>query len=211
MLGNGKMGASVFGGVGSEKIYLNDATLWSGEPVDPYMAPEAYKNVPAVREALKQEDYRQADLLNRKIQGRFSQSYAPLGTLHIAFRHTEDYKNYRRELDISQAISKISYEADGAVYGREYFISHPDKVMVIHLTTSKKASINCSIRFESLLKFKSSAASDLLVINGYAPYHTEPDYRGNLPNAIRFDEKRGHPVHLAVSIKKYRWKGNADG
>ena len=52
VLGNGKMGASVFGGVESDKIYLNDITLWSGEPVDPYMNPEAYKYVPEIREAL---------------------------------------------------------------------------------------------------------------------------------------------------------------
>src|SRR5678815_2731413 len=83
VLGNGKMGASVFGGVASDTIFLNDATLWSGEPVNPNMAPEAYKNIPAVREALKQENYRQADALNRKIQGKFSESYAPLGTLYI--------------------------------------------------------------------------------------------------------------------------------
>jgi alpha-L-fucosidase 2 len=53
VLGNGKMGASVFGGVASDKIYLNDATLWSGEPVNASMNPEAYKNLPAIREALK--------------------------------------------------------------------------------------------------------------------------------------------------------------
>jgi alpha-L-fucosidase 2 len=191
VLGNGKMGASVFGGVASDKIFFNDATLWSGEPVSANMAPEAYKNVPLVREALKKDNYRQADILNRKIQGKFAESYAPLGTLYIDFKHAEAYKNYRRELDISQAVSKLSYEADGAVYAREYFISHPDKVMVIHLTSSKKEAINCTIRFESLLKYYSSGTSGILSINGYAPYHTEPDYRGNIPNAIAFDEKRG--------------------
>jgi alpha-L-fucosidase 2 len=201
VLGNGKMGASVFGGVASDKIYLNDATLWSGEPVDPNINPEAYKNVPAVREALKNENYRLADSLNRKIQGKFSQSYAPLGTMYLHFKHQQPYKNYRRELDISKAISRVSYEADGAVYGREYFISHPDKVMVIHLTSSKKESINCTISFESLLKFRSFGDSGILKINGYAPYHTEPDYRGNLPNAIRFDEKRGTRFTSLFQIK----------
>ncbi|MDP2114663.1 MAG: glycoside hydrolase N-terminal domain-containing protein, partial [Bacteroidota bacterium] len=81
VLGNGKMGASVFGGVQSDQIYLNDATLWSGGPVDANMNPEAYKNVPAIREALKNENYKLADELQRKLQGKFSQSYAPLGTL----------------------------------------------------------------------------------------------------------------------------------
>ena len=201
VLGNGKMGASVFSGVDSDKIFLNDATLWSGEPVDPNMNPEAYKNVPAVREALKQEDYRKADVLNKKIQGKFSESYAPLGTMFINFKHSGDYKNYRRELDISQAVSKLSYEANGVLYGREYFISYPDKIMVVHLTSSKKASINCSIGFESLLRFKSSGHSNILDVNGYAPYHTEPDYRGNLANAVAFDEKRGTRFTSLFQIK----------
>ena len=67
VLGNGRMGASVFGGVNSDKIFLNDITLWSGEPVNVHMMPEAYKDLPAVREALKNEDYQMADKLNRNI------------------------------------------------------------------------------------------------------------------------------------------------
>ena len=61
------MGATVFGGVESDKIYLNDITLWSGEPVNANMNPEAYKNVPAIRAALKNEDYKLADELNKKL------------------------------------------------------------------------------------------------------------------------------------------------
>ncbi|NIA01062.1 glycoside hydrolase family 95 protein, partial [Massilia sp. CCM 8734] len=69
VLGNGKLGATVFGGANSDKIYLNDATLWSGEPVNANMNPEAYKNIPAIREALKNENYKLAEELNKKIQG----------------------------------------------------------------------------------------------------------------------------------------------
>ncbi|MEO1452129.1 MAG: glycoside hydrolase N-terminal domain-containing protein, partial [Bacteroidota bacterium] len=67
VLGNGQTGASIFGGVGSDKIYLNDITLWSGEPVDPYMNPDAHTHVEAVREALKAENYKLADSLNKRI------------------------------------------------------------------------------------------------------------------------------------------------
>jgi len=69
VLGNGTAGASVFGGIESDKIYLNDITLWSGGPVDPYMNPEAYKNIPAIREALANDDYQLADQLQKKVQG----------------------------------------------------------------------------------------------------------------------------------------------
>src|SRR5271156_2767687 len=71
VLGNGRVGASVFGGVKTDKICLNDATLWSGEPVDANMNPEACKNLPAIREALKNEDYPLADKLNKQLQGKY--------------------------------------------------------------------------------------------------------------------------------------------
>jgi alpha-L-fucosidase 2 len=149
--GNGKLGASIFGGVRSDIIYLNDATLWSGEPVEANMNPDAYKNLPAVRTALKNNDYKSADSLNRKIQGTFSESYAPLGTLYIDHNHNGAYKNYYRELNIGEAVSSVNYEIDGKVFQREYFVSYPDQVMVIRLKSNEKDAINCSVRFKSLL------------------------------------------------------------
>ncbi len=83
VLGNGRTGATVFGGVQSDQIYLNDATLWSGGPVDPEANPDVSNLIPLVREALAQEDYRTAERINQKIQGKFSESYSPLGTLFI--------------------------------------------------------------------------------------------------------------------------------
>lgn len=135
VLGNGRMGASVFGGVNSDKILLNDITLWSGEPVKADSWPDAYKNLPAVKEALKNEDYSLAEKLNRKLQGNNSQSYAPLGTLFLNFNYSGDAQNYYRELNIANAVSKVEYEVNGVKYTREYFISYPDKVMVLKLTS----------------------------------------------------------------------------
>jgi alpha-L-fucosidase 2 len=99
VLGNGKLGATVFGGVKTDKIYLNDATLWSGEPVSPLMNPEAHTQIEAIRKALKNEDYALADQLQKKVQGKFSESYAPLGTLLLRF-DTERYEQYYRSLDL---------------------------------------------------------------------------------------------------------------
>ena len=131
VLGNGKMGASVFGGVDSDKIFLNDATLWSGEPVDANMNPEAYKNIPAIREALKNEDYKLADKLNRKLQGKFSESYAPLGTLFLNFKNNGTPTKYYRELNIANAVSRVEYETNGVKFTREYFVSYPDRKSVV--------------------------------------------------------------------------------
>jgi alpha-L-fucosidase 2 len=201
VLGNGKMGATVFGGVNSDKIFLNDATLWSGEPVNPNMNPEAYKNIPAIREALRNENYQLADQLNKKVQGKFSESFAPLGTLFIGFQHSGTPRNYYRELNIGNAVSKVSYELDGVKYTREYFISYPDQVMVIKLTCSKKSALNFDVKFESLLKNKVSVTDNVLKANGYAPVHAEPNYRGDGPDAVVFDPNRGTRFTSLVKIK----------
>ncbi|MDP4226248.1 MAG: glycoside hydrolase family 95 protein [Bacteroidota bacterium] len=205
VLGNGKMGATVFGGVGSDKIYLNDATLWSGEPVNANMNPEAYKNLPAVREALKNEDYQLADKLNRKLQGKYSESYAPLGTLYLDFKDNQDPKKYYRELNISDAVSKVEYEVNGIKYTREYFVSHPDHVMVIKLNSSKKGKLNFDIRFESLLKYKISPSGQTLQVKGYAPIQAKPGYLGNSSDAVVFDENRGTRFSTLIKVK------NTDG
>lgn len=191
VLGNGKTGTAVFGGVAEDKIYLNDITLWSGEPVNPGNNTDAYKFVDSVRKALREENYKLADSLNKKIQGQFSQSFAPLGTVKIHFKDHHSYTNYYRELDLKNAVSKLSYQINGVQYQREYFVSNPDKVMAIKLSASKREAINCTVSFESLLKYVTRKEKALLKVTGYAPYHTEPSYRGNIPNAVLFDENRG--------------------
>lgn len=203
MLGNGKMGASIFGGVNSDKLFLNDITLWAGEPVDANMNPEAYKNLPAIRDALKNENYKAADSLNKKLQGKFSESYAPLGTLFVNVQHKGAAKKYSRELDISQATSKISYEVDGVLFTREYFISHPDQVMAIKLTSGKKGALTFELELNSLLKFETTTDLYRLHMNGYAPVHADPSYLGDTPNAIVFDASKGTRFTASAAIKNY--------
>ncbi|MFO7369228.1 MAG: glycoside hydrolase family 95 protein [Bacteroidales bacterium] len=203
VLGNGRTGASVFGGVTSDKIYLNDATLWAGEPVNPYMNPDAHKNIPLIREALAREDYKSAEQLNKNIQGKFCESFAPLGTLIIEFDHKGLCDHYYRELDIGKAIAKVNYNLNGVGFSREYFISYPDKVMIIKLSGSKKESLNFKIKFTSLLKYSNSANDSIFQINGYAPYHAEPDYRGEMPDAVIFDEHRGTRFSTFLKVRNH--------
>src|SRR6186713_1191283 len=201
VLGNGKTGATVFGGILSEQIFLNDATLWAGGPVDPNMNSEAYKNIPLIREALNKEDYRTADQLNKKVQGKFSESFAPLGTLKINFDHKRIVNQYYRELNIANAVAKVNYTIDAVKYSREYFVSYPDKVMIIKLSATEKNALNFTVKFNSLLKYSTVSGEGILQVNGYAPYHAEPDYRGNMPNAVVFDEKQGTRFSTYIKIK----------
>lgn len=200
VLGNGKNGASVFGGVASDQIYLNDATLWSGEPVNPDMNPDAHKHIPEIREALFREDYKEAEKLNKNIQGKFSESYAPLGTMFIEFPTKGNFQNYHRELNLSDAVAQVSYDTDGVRYSREYFISHPDKVMVVKLSSSKKRALSFSVKFKSLLKYAQTAGDDVLQVNGYAPYHAAPNY-WNDPDPVRFDKNKGTRFSTYFKIK----------
>ncbi len=201
VLGNGTAGASVFGGIETDKIYLNDITLWSGGPVDPYMNPEAYKNIPDIREALANEDYELADKLQRKIQGKYSESYAPLGTLLLNFGNSGKAAKYYRELDISKAVSKVSYETEGVKYTREYFVSNPDQVFVIKLTSSKNGKLNFGLKFESQLKYKVNTTGNKLKASGYAPVQALPVYLGDRQDAIIFDEEKGTRFATFIEIK----------
>ncbi|MEH6680578.1 MAG: glycoside hydrolase family 95 protein [Sediminicola sp.] len=190
VLGNGKMGASVFGGVASDKIYLNDATLWSGEPVDPNMNPTAHKSIPSIREALKKGDNKLADSLIRKVQGKYSESYTPLGTMVLDFEHAGKPKDYYRELNLEKGISTVKYEVDGVAFQREYFISYPDSIMAIHLTSNKKGSLNFDLTFDSKLQYAVSASGNNLAVHGRAPYYAAPNYVDE-PSPVRFDKNRG--------------------
>jgi alpha-L-fucosidase 2 len=200
VLGNGKMGATVFGGANSDKIYLNDITLWSGEPVNANMNPEAYKNIPAIREALKNENYKLAEELNKKVEGKNSESYAPLGTLEINNSEKGKAVNYHRELDLSNAISKVSYEMAGIKYTREYFVSAPDKVMIIKLTADQKGALNFDINLKSLLQSNVEVRNNILVIKGSAPIHEIAGYNV-VPKYLNLKD-RGTRFTGLVQIKK---------
>ncbi|WP_343592784.1 glycoside hydrolase family 95 protein, partial [Flavobacterium sp.] len=200
VLGNGKMGATVFGGANSDKIYLNDITLWSGEPVNANMSPEAYKNIPAIREALQNENYKLAEELNKKVQGKNSESYAPLGTLEINNSEKGKAVNYHRELDLSNAISKVSYEMAGIKYTREYFVSAPDKVMIIKLTADQKGALNFDINLKSLLQSNVEVRNNILVLKGSAPIHENAGYNV-VPKYLNLKD-RGTRFTGLVQIKK---------
>lgn len=201
VMGNGRIGATVFGSPQAEKIYLNDATLWTGEPVVADMQPDAWKNIVAIREALRNENYALAEQLNRKVQGSFSQSYAPLGTLLIDFDHRGNYSGYRRELDLRNAISKVNYNVDGVNFEREYFVSYPDKMLIIKVKADKKSTLNFDVRFNSQLNYKLSVNDKTLTARGNAPVHAEPSYVAKEKDAVVFDHQRGTRFTTIYKIK----------
>ena len=186
-LGNGFSGIMVKGGAPEEDLILNESTLWTGGPVDANMNPDAWKNLEAVRKALFSEDYKTAEKLVRNMQGRFSQSYAPLGNLKIKFNHSDSLQNYRRELDLESGVAGVSYSAAGSEFTREYFVSNPDRVAVIRLKTTAGGSLSFTLSSSSLLKYSAVAEGNELIMDGLTPVHAEPNYRGNMPDAVVYD------------------------
>ncbi len=191
VLGNGTQGATVFGGVKTDKIYLNDLTLWSGGPVNANMNPEAYKHLPEVRQALKANDYKKAEELVKQLQGKFSESYAPLGTLYLEMQGDTNTTNYYRELDLDKAIAKVKTNTNDNEIIREYLVSQPDKMFLIHLSSKKAGALAFSVRFTSLLKFEKTIHNKTIAINGTAPVKADPSYLKHNGDAVQFEQKKG--------------------
>ena len=163
-IGNGKMGALVYGGTDDNIIYLNDITLWTGKPVDKDLDKDAHQWIPAIREALFNEDYARADSLQKHVQGPNSQYFQPLGTLHIKDLGLGAVSGYHRSLSLDSAIIKDSYMRDGKSVTREYFASNPDKLIAIRL----RGDINCRIALTAQVPHKVKAIPTQLTMTGHA-------------------------------------------
>ena len=148
-IGNGKMGALVYGGAIDNVIYLNDITLWTGKPIDRTMDQDAHQWIPEIRKALFAEDYRKADQLQLKVQGNNSQYYQPLATLHLTNANKAATSRYYRELDIDSALCHDRFTQEGVTYEREYFASHPDQVIAIRITADRKGAINYDLLLDA--------------------------------------------------------------
>ncbi|MGH9311823.1 MAG: glycoside hydrolase family 95 protein, partial [Vicinamibacterales bacterium] len=135
-LGNGRLGAMVFGTVGRERIQLNENSLWMGG-LRERDNPDALAYLAEVRRLLFAGSPVEAyALAEKKLMGRPSrlESYQTLGDLRIAFDHDGPIEDYRLELDIDSAIARITYRAGGVRYTREVFASHPHQAIVVRLS-----------------------------------------------------------------------------
>ena len=163
-IGNGKLGALVYGGTDDNIIYLNDITLWTGKPVDRNLDADAHQWIPKIREVLFNEDYQLADSLQHYVQGPNSQYFQPLGTLHIKDLGLGTVSDYHRSLSLDSAIIKDMYVRDGKVITREYFASNPDKLIAIRL----RGDINCKIALTAQVPHHVKAIPTQLTMTGHA-------------------------------------------
>ena len=200
VIGNGTRGGIVYGGTQTDRISLNDITLWTGEPCNMKIySPDAHKTIPAIREALRQGDYKKADQLQREVQGHFSQNYQPLGQLAIEYLDTmAAVTDYRRWLDIGDATAHTSYQRGGYRYTTEYFATNPDSGMVVRITTTNPKGIRARFSLSCQLRHSRSVQNgNTLITDGYAGYASLPSYY-DAKEKFAYDPGRG--IHFRTKV-----------
>ena len=168
-VGNGRLGAMVFGGTAIERLQLNEDTLYAGGPYDPNN-PEALQALPEARRLIFEGRYREAnDLIGAKMMADpISQMpYETAGDVRLEFPGHASVKEYRRELDLETAVSKVSYSIDGTHFTREVFATPADQVIVVHLAGDHPKQLNFTTSLSTPQKTDIAATdSDTLVLGG---------------------------------------------
>src|SRR5277367_768975 len=173
-IGNGRLGAMVFGGgaidpvdpkdpktdrgVGpvptdpaKETLTLNEDTLWSGFPVDGNNL-QAKNYLPQIRQAvLEHKDYHLADKLCQKMQGLFAEAFQVVGSLHVDCTHAGSVTEYRRELDLQSAVATTRYKVGDVAFERVAFGSAPEQAIVLRVSASKPGALNATIWMDGRL------------------------------------------------------------
>ncbi|CAI6077127.1 glycoside hydrolase family 95 protein [Cohnella sp. JJ-181] len=174
-VGNGRLGAMVFGGIEADSLLLNEETLWSGMPRD-WHNPEALAALPDVRALIADGRYAEADLRARDMMGPYTQSYLPLGELRLQFEHGDLAEDYKRSLSLEEAIVTTEYRIGETRYTREVYASHPDKAIVVRLAASAPGAISLRAGLSSPLRSRVAVRDGQLELLGQAPEHVTPSY-----------------------------------
>jgi alpha-L-fucosidase 2 len=184
-LGNGRLGAMIFGGVARERLQLNEDTLYAGGPYDP-ADPEARIALPRVRELIAQGKYVEAQALaNEKMMARplSMPSYQTVGDLLLTFGASGFAGGYRRELDLNTAVAGVEYRQDGVAYRRETFASAVDQVIVMRIRADREAAVNLRASFETPMPGSVRVEGDTLILTG------NNTSQHGVPAALRFQAR----------------------
>ncbi|HEV2486743.1 MAG TPA: glycoside hydrolase family 95 protein [Terracidiphilus sp.] len=236
-IGNGRLGAMVFGGgaidpidrrdpkadheagpvptdPSKETLQLNEDTLWSGMPVDGNNL-QAKEYLPAIRQAvLEEKDYHKADQLCRKMQGLFAEAYQVIGSLHVDCNHTDSVTEYRRELDLANAVTSTRYKAGDVEFERMAFSSAPDQAIVLRIAASKAGQLNAVIWMDgALVKSVEAVGANRLLLTGKAAKHVAGAGHPGSEKPVVLSDVPGEGMYYA-SVLEARVEGGlitADG
>ena len=175
-IGNGRLGAMIHGKIDDEIIQLNDNTLYSGEPTSTWKNVDIIPTYDKVVSMLREEKYFEVqEFLMLNWTGRALQTYQPLGEWHFVNHVSGEVSDYKRELDISNSIHRITYTQNGKQYSREIFASHPDDVIVMRLSCNKKDGLDITTTLSSVhLTTRTNISPDGMVsMSGQVPGYVE--------------------------------------
>ncbi|MDR7351238.1 hypothetical protein J2S68_002781 [Glycomyces algeriensis] len=182
-VGNGRLGAMVFGNSGTERLQLNEDTVWAGGPHD-YSNTAGANSLQQIRQLVFADQWGQAqDLINQTMLGKPAGqlAYQPVGDLNLAFPGIGGTSEYERWLDLTTAATGVSYLANGVRYQREVIATAPDQVIAVRLTAGTAGRISFTASFNTPQRAtKSSPDSRTIALDGRSG-----DQRG-IPGAVRF-------------------------
>lgn len=215
-VGNGRLGAMIFGGETQEHLQLNEESLWSGERHE-WNNPHARELLPEVRRLLAEGNYEGADRLCRQMQGAYNESYQPLGDLRLTFdpltfdpltfdpltlnRRADGsaFTHYRRDLDLRTALATVQYALDNVTYTRELFVSAPDQVIVLRLGADQPGMITFTAALDTPHTCNvATKDANVLVLRGRGPSHVSPHYY-EVDDPIIYAEDRG--IEFAIRLE----------
>lgn len=184
-IGNGYMGAMIFGGISRDRIALNESSFWSGRPHD-YNKPHPIEYFPMIRQLVAEQRFQEAEKMADDHffgEPKAQQAYQPLGDLLLSFVYglpgnrgqvaltgvpgqPDEVSDYRRELNMKTGIVKIRYRVKGVNYTREIFMSYPDHVMVVRITADRPAALSVQAMLTSPYVDKVTAHDNKLLMDG---------------------------------------------
>lgn len=197
-IGNGTLGAMIYGGTSKELLSLNHDELWNGRPKNTVKegAPESFRKARDL--ALQGKLHEAQQEIETNFQNTWSQAYMPLGDLEIEFERKGRAKNYKRALDLENAISTVEYESSGVKYKREYFASYPAKIIAAKFTC-EGGKMNFSFGLSSKLKSNSFAKNSMVILDGEC--HGENNVDNDASNKMYFDEPEMRGMRFRAVVK----------
>ncbi len=206
--GNGRLGAMYFAGPVEDKIALNHDQFWSGYPEN-FRDHEVFEDFdmeldrPAIWKEVQRltmaGEYVEAEkLMQEHLMGPYTESYLPLGDIHLSFEGLDQLHDYERCLDLEEGLTTMSFMAKDATYRRQLFVSHPDQVMVLEMETDAEEGMSFSVRQESPWTRRTVARLEdghaVIDLSGLAPSQSFPNYYDGTDKPVVFedsDDKRG--------------------
>ncbi len=188
-VGNGRLGAMVFGGLADERIQFNEDTLWTGIPRD-YLQPGAKEYLPKVRQLLAEGKQREAQKVAEHLMSKplRQESYQPFGDIRLHFPDHENVRDYRRELNLDEGIVSVRYRIGDTGFKREVFSSAVDQAIVIRITADRPGKVSVMAALDSPHPEAENriVADRILVIAGQLKDRTNPKTKQVTRNVLKF-------------------------